>query len=433
MRPLTRKLPRIELVVLGLIVLSISLLVWQHFGMERVMTFSSASGRVVETLDDRDEQGESVATVTRRPDALVMDCELGKSLTYPYCLLVFPISRNSAGIDMSEFDFITVDLAYEGPSKPEVGLTLWNFEPGLSKVGDNKTQKVIEVQFEVPAQGTVHIPIKVLNIAPWWLKKMNVPMQRSDIRIDNVTGIALAIGSGYVRSHHRMVLRSLIFHGKLISQNKLLMMLVCGWIVAALLWLAYTLLRYRAQLDKSTARLAMLSKLNSALELEASELAGQAFTDELTGALNRKGLRDALMNKWRKAGSTDDAMAVVFVDLDHFKRVNDIHGHDVGDQVLRTFAAAVQREIRANDKLVRWGGEEFLIVCLSSGAAEAQGLADKLRRAMHHQIWPCGLRLTASFGVTALGEGEDIGDTIKRADEALYQAKSDGRDCVKMA
>ena len=433
MGPLPHKLPRIAIVVFGLIILTISMLIWQHFGMERVMAFSSASGRVVEAMDDRDEQGTSVATLTRRPDALVMDCELRKSLTYPYCLLAFPLSRSGAGVDLSEFDFITVDISYEGPSRPEVGLQLGNFEPGLSKVGDTKTQKVIEVQFEVPAQGTVRIPIKVLNIAPWWLAKMNVPMERSDIRIDNVTGIVLAIGTGYAAGHHRLVLRSLEFHGKLISQRQLLMILVCGWIVAALGWLAYTVLQYRAQLGKSTARLAMLSKLNSALELEASELADQAFTDELTGALNRKGLRDALMNKWRKAGSTDDEMAVVFVDLDHFKRVNDTHGHDVGDQVLRTFAAAVQREIRASDKLVRWGGEEFLIVCLSCGAAEAQGLANKLRRAMHHQIWPCGMRLTASFGVTALGEGEDIGDTIKRADEALYQAKSEGRDRVKLA
>ncbi|CAN7242479.1 GGDEF domain-containing protein [Pseudoduganella sp. LjRoot289] len=419
--------------MLGLIVLTISLLVWQHFGMERVMIFSSASGRAVETIDDRDEQGDSVASVTRRPDALVMDCELRKSLTYPYCLLVFPLSRSDAGVDMSEFDFITVDMSYEGPSTPEIGLTLWNFESGLSKVGDTRTHKVIEVQFEVPAQGTVHIPIKVLNIAPWWLKKMKVPMQRSDVRIDNVTGIVLGIGSGYATGHHRLVLRSLKFHGKLISQNRLLMMLVCGWILAALSWLAYSLLLYRAKLGTSTARLALLSQLNSALELEASELADRAFTDELTGALNRKGLRDALMNKWRKADTADDAMAVVFVDIDHFKSVNDTYGHDVGDQVLRAFAAAVQREIRASDKLVRWGGEEFLIVCLSCGAAEAQGLADKLRRAMHHQIWPCGMHLTASFGVTALGEGEDIGDTIKRADAALYQAKSEGRDCVKLA
>ncbi len=156
------------------------------------------------------------------------------------------------------------------------------------------------------------------------------------------------------------------------------------------------------------------------------------FAEQLAVAA-KEGLRDALMNKWRRPDPRHDAMAVVFVDLDHFKQVNDTYGHAVGDEVLRSFVATVQREIRAGDKLVRWGGEEFLIVCPSTGAADAEALAAKLRRAMHHQIWPSGLRLTASFGVTALRHGEDIGDTIKRADAALYLAKSNGRDCVELA
>jgi hypothetical protein len=118
MGPLPHTLPRIAMGVLGLIILTISMLVWQHFGMERVLAFSSASGSTAEARDDRDEQGTSVASLTRRPDALVMDCELRKTLTYPYCLLIFPLSRNGVGVDLSEFDFITVDISYAGPSRP---------------------------------------------------------------------------------------------------------------------------------------------------------------------------------------------------------------------------------------------------------------------------------------------------------------------------
>lgn len=132
-------------------------------------------------------------------------------------------------------------------------------------------------------------------------------------------------------------------------------------------------------------------------------------------------------------GPHADLMAVVFIDLDHFKRVNDTHGHTTGDDVLRTFAMLVQRDIRTTDKLVRWGGEEFLIVCLGTGRMEAGALAEKLRAAMQSQVWPCGLQMTASFGVTALRPGEDIGDAIKRADTALYQAKASGRNRVLYA
>jgi diguanylate cyclase (GGDEF)-like protein len=421
------------MVVLGLIVLTVALLVWQHFGMERVLEFSSASGRKVEMVDDRLQQGTSVATLTRRPDALVMDCELRTTYQWPYCRFWFPLSLDNNGVDLSTFDSISVDMAYTGPGKHSVRLSLNNFEPGLSTANDFMSQKIIEAQFTVPDHGIVQFPVKVLRTAPWWIDMRQVPMERTDMRIDHVTALDLAIGAADLAGHHRIELRSLKFHGKLISQHQLLLLLVCTWVFAALAWLVYTLLHYRAELRMSTTRLALLSQINGALQLEASELAGQVYTDSLTGALNREGLRDALMYQWRKPGPAQQMMAVVFVDLDHFKQVNDLHGHAVGDEVLRAFVAAVKSEIRASDKLVRWGGEEFLIVCQGTGAAEAQALANKLREAISSHSWPCGLHLTASFGVTALHHGEDIGDAIKRADLALYRAKSSGRNCVQLS
>ncbi|MDQ1925152.1 hypothetical protein, partial [Massilia pseudoviolaceinigra] len=89
----SRSLPRMETLVIGLIVLTATLLVWQHFGMERVMEFSAASGRPVELLDERLQQGGSVAKLTRRPDALVMDCDLRLTFEWPYCRLLFTLSK----------------------------------------------------------------------------------------------------------------------------------------------------------------------------------------------------------------------------------------------------------------------------------------------------------------------------------------------------
>jgi diguanylate cyclase (GGDEF)-like protein len=430
-----RALPRIELVLAGLIAMTITLLVWHHFGMNRVMEFSAASGRNVVVNDDRIQQGTSVATLSRRKDALVMDCDLGAAIQWPYCRIQFLLADGIEGVDLSAFDTVSVDFSYKSP-RPHahpVRLSLRNYEPGLSTPTDYMSQKIIEAQLEVPANGIVEFPVKVLRTAPWWLDTRKVPMLQSDVRIDNVTSIDLAIGSADDPGNHQLVLRALKFHGKLISQNHLLMLLMAVWIVAAMSWLIYTVRHYRAQLRKSTARVALLSQINSALELEANELADQVYTDSLTGALNREGLRDALINKWQPPPGPNNTLAVVFVDVDHFKNVNDTHGHTVGDEVLRAFATAVRSEIRSSDKLVRWGGEEFLIVCPGTGPNEAHALAAKLREVIHFHIWPCGLRLTASFGVTGLQQGEEIGDAIKRADEALYRAKSSGRNCVHMA
>jgi diguanylate cyclase (GGDEF)-like protein len=105
----------------------------------------------------------------------------------------------------------------------------------------------------------------------------------------------------------------------------------------------------------------------------------------------------------------------------------------VGDAVLRDFAASIQAEIRSNDRLVRWGGEEFLIVCPATGAEQARQVAEKLRAVLHAGAWPAGLRVTASFGIAARAPDEDIGTVIKRADGALYAAKAAGRDCVVVA
>lgn len=421
------------MIVAGLIALTVALLVWQYFGMARVMEFSAVSGRQVEIVDDRIQQGDSVAVLIRAPDALVMDCDLRLTYDWPYCRMLFPLSANMNGVDLSGFDSMSVDLSYEGTGKHEVRMSMRNAEPGLSTLDDFMSQKVVEVHFEVPAQGIVTIPVKILRTSPWWIEMRKVPMARTDPRIDNVTAIDLAIGANDVAGHRRLVLRSLKFHGKLISQNQLLLILVGTWVMAALAWLAYTLRHYRTQLGTSTRRLAVLSQINGALAHEAGVLADQARTDSLTGALNREGLRDALMDKWRHPARSHRTMAVVFIDLDHFKRINDTHGHAAGDDVLRDFAATVHGVIRSGDKLVRWGGEEFLVVCPGTGAAEAQALANQLREALHSRAWPCGLRLTASFGVTALHHGEDIDAAIKRADGALYRAKSNGRDCVQMA
>jgi diguanylate cyclase (GGDEF)-like protein len=213
----------------------------------------------------------------------------------------------------------------------------------------------------------------------------------------------------------------------------LLTLLVSVWIACGLVWMALGILRYRADLAASHARLELMDKINKALELETRELVDQAYTDPLTGALNRQGLRDMLLKRMHASDGYSEGLAVLFMDLDFFKLINDRHGHDAGDDVLRRFAAMIRTDVRTGDKLVRWGGEEFLLICPDTNAAKAAGLAEKLREAMQYQAWPHALTVTASFGVTALKPGEGIGIAIARADSALYRAKSNGRNRVELA
>jgi diguanylate cyclase (GGDEF)-like protein len=124
---------------------------------------------------------------------------------------------------------------------------------------------------------------------------------------------------------------------------------------------------------------------------------------------------------------------LLFIDIDHFKKINDTYGHNIGDQVLLAFVDTLSKNTRTQDLLARWGGEEFVLACPDTSLENACGLAEKLRRCIEENNWPKALRVTASFGVAQLLEGESPTDFIARADKALYVAKAQGRNCVRVS
>jgi len=121
---------------------------------------------------------------------------------------------------------------------------------------------------------------------------------------------------------------------------------------------------------------------------------------------------------------------VAFMDLDHFKRINDTFGHDRGDEVLKAFVALIKEHIRSSDVFVRWGGEEFILILSVPDQAYLQMVLEKLRDAIARYDFEKPETLTCSIGATMYGEGETIQETIKRADEALYTSKAGGRNRV---
>jgi diguanylate cyclase (GGDEF)-like protein len=414
-------------VIATLAMATVGLLVWHHYGMERVIDLTARPDVRREVMDDRWMGGTSRVALERSGHAMTMRCQLVRTIDWPACKYQFALSDTQAGIDLSEFDSVTFDVTYRGPGRHVLRLMVLNYEAGISKLDNAMSQKVNEVEFDVPAPGIIRVPLNVLHTAKWWIDYMKVPLDDTDMRIDNVTRIELLTGAASTEGEHVIELRSLRLHGKWLTSRELYMGLMAAWILCAVSWPLLAALQLRRELGDSGRRLALLGEINIALQLEARELVEQANTDPLTGALNRQGLRAALMST---SSLLAPPMAVVFADIDHFKGINDRHGHDVGDAVLREFAATIHGEIRANDRLVRWGGEEFLIVCPATGAEQARQLADKLRAALHAATWQAGLRVTASFGIAAHAQDEDIGALIKRADAALYAAKAAGRDCI---
>ncbi len=154
-----------------------------------------------------------------------------------------------------------------------------------------------------------------------------------------------------------------------------------------------------------------------------------ALCDDLTGVGNRRRLdRDLSI----EAHNGEAPVAVIMVDVDHFKRINDEFGHDAGDRALRAVADVLRREVRTGDVVYRYGGEEFCVVLVNTTTTEAGQVAERIRFAVSRMALAVDGPLTVSIGV-ALGKGAHVAHTLIRADEALFKSKDAGRDRVTLA
>jgi len=163
--------------------------------------------------------------------------------------------------------------------------------------------------------------------------------------------------------------------------------------------------------------------------LTASEF--QASHDTLTALLNRSAIMDILRRELTRAERERTPLSVIVADIDHFKNVNDSHGHLVGDRVLEATAQRLTSFMRPYDYCGRYGGEEFLIVLTGCTKETALNVAERLRSAVSHEpmATPAGpVPVTISLGVAEAGQTRDVDEVIKQADEALYRAKKRGRN-----
>jgi diguanylate cyclase (GGDEF)-like protein len=183
--------------------------------------------------------------------------------------------------------------------------------------------------------------------------------------------------------------------------------------------------------------LALIAGLAVRQLLRSRRLRVLALTDELTGLANRRNILAFLDEQAHAAKRSGQPLGVVSFDIDHFKRVNDTHGHDGGDRALKRIAAVANTCLRDSDRLGRVGGEEFLLVLPNTEQATAVEIAERLRKAIEaapfDEVAP-GARMAVSLGVAAWDSGHDTTTVLmKRADEALYRAKEGGRNRVVAA
>jgi two-component system cell cycle response regulator len=188
------------------------------------------------------------------------------------------------------------------------------------------------------------------------------------------------------------------------------------------------LARVRTQIKKKRYTERLRDNVQMSIEM--------AITDALTGLFNRRYMEMHLASLVEQAASRGKPIAVMILDIDYFKSVNDTHGHDAGDDVLREFSMRIRKAIRNIDLACRYGGEEFVIVMPETDMAVASVVAERIRRRIATEVFPIqqgtkNLEVTISIGIAAIGApGDNAAAILKRADTALYRAKRDGRNRV---
>ncbi|MBC6905171.1 GGDEF domain-containing protein [Saccharophagus sp. K07] len=327
--------------------------------------------------------------------------------------------------DVSSYTGVWVDIDYRGPAK-YIYLSLHNHEPALDLPDPGRQFRPQSVGI---ATSELHQPVfarlQEFKVADWWINQFALHRTESHTRFDRLQAITVEIKEQHPHTQHYLEVKSVKFVGDRVSKENFYLTIIIAF--ASLLGLegtfrVYTLYKSQRAAQKS------LDELNE----YNRQLRSEAYKDELTQLLNRRAVQEIVSQK-REFGNPQ-GLAIIAIDIDHFKKFNDTYGHAVGDKVLINVAQALKQVSREYDQIARWGGEEFVIITRDASPENLLIYAEKLReKVASSPIFNDGdpepILVTISIGITRSHIDEDFEAAFERADKALYQSKEKGRNC----
>lgn len=432
---LHRSVHRLILVLALLTAGAVSLFICQ--GDQKVLVIGADTFTYLKT-NDQVSGGISESDLLLEGKAKRLTCTLRKTEKYawPYCGVSIHVDSDATkGIDLSSFHTLRINMDYatpEGEAPREIRLYLRNFNPAYSTLDDEYTHKYNGLQFSPGfQQGPVDIPIKNLQVMSWWLVDNHIPIEHAGPEITNVNKIEVATGAGATMGQHDMTFHSIELIGEYFPAERFYLSLLAIWLIVGTSLSLYEIHKYRRSARFAKQRHEHLENMNNDLRLKNFEFAELAHRDALTGAMNRHAITTWLAEHSNHVRWGTDSLSILYLDLDHFKSVNDHYSHQVGDDVLKEFVMLIQSSMDSMDRLVRWGGEEFILFSPQTTLTAAQEKAEAIRQLIERHDWIHGQALTCSIGVAQMGD-ERSTETIARADDALYKAKHNGRNRVEV-
>ncbi|RZJ09924.1 MAG: GGDEF domain-containing protein [Rubrivivax sp.] len=423
---------RFEYSLLVMVLLSVAAVHFSDDLLQRVRVIKPGEPFLTEITSDHTNNGGNTEVKRGPADGYELLCTLHERYRYPYCGITLRFDpQRVKGVDLSEVRRLRLYLDYQGPGST-IKVQLRNASPAYG-IPQNEQESAkynhVEINADSVKSGMVEVDLKNFVVANWWMQQFHVAPHLGRPEFDNIVALEITTGTEAPLGNYRFVLNKIEYDVQYVSTERWYLGIMSIWLGLALLYLFLRLVRLQTVVRLQRLQSQELQEINQVLDARSKQLVHMATTDALTGAFNRKGLEDVLQQAladWRKF---QHPLGLVLIDVDHFKSVNDTYGHQAGDRVLAGLAELVRQNVRAQDLLGRWGGEEFLLVCRDSGLPQAFAIAEKLRALIAgHEFG--GLRVTASFGVAALDSDRPLDQLFAAADAALYRAKAEGRNRV---
>lgn len=321
--------------------------------------------------NDQVQNGLSTSSISIDGKTAILECELKESdYPWPYCGVSIVVDREdpTVGIDFSNYHTIKLDIDFhnlDNDSEPRMRFYLRNYNAAYSIPDNEYTHKYNGLEYHpgVDKKGT-SIPLRNLQVMTWWLVDNDISIEHSAPEMGNVNRIEFATGSSLPLGHYRMTINNIELVGSYVEGEDLFMGLLFVWVILGLLYSVFEIRRSQKLIVDAQTRQLKLKKLNRALKAQNIQFAELAHRDALTGAMNRHAVRDWLAKNYESGESARKPLSVIYIDIDHFKTINDQYGHSMGDDILREFTMMVMSVLHENHWLVRWGERSLLLFVL---------------------------------------------------------------------
>jgi len=413
---------RLELQIAILFLLSLVALVFHHaVPRHQLVDYRGEDWEAYEVFGGGGNGGAS-SRVTER--GMEMYVDLIDRNVEGFCAAVFRRNLDAPVVDVDWCSDIAVKAYIEGKDYEYFRLFLRNRIPGIFTANDDVSRQYNEVAFKVTDKPQEFVFERArFHVPTWWVEKYATNSEHSIPAFGGIDMIEVSTGSSIKSTKLKLIVEQIEFRGHWISPMVLHRTLLACWLVLGAGVLLQKMLDFKTALEQSNERELRLEQINHSLEFKATELSNLAHHDSLTGLMNRLGILQ-YTELASDAVHRGEKVSVFVLDIDDFKKLNDTHGHNYGDDVLMAVGDLLDEQTSGMDVFARWGGEEFIAICFGKSEAEALRLAASIGSNIEMQVG-----VTCSSGVYEIGsQDEEFLEAVDRADRAMYAAKTRGKN-----